>query len=181
MINFNALTKTQKLAIFSFGEPDRLATETNLLVASAMVDKPRVSTLIAVLIELLESDDMTDEDFKQLFWNIRKEFTSRMSRYEELHLQMTGDLCEDYAWAKMAKQMFLGYFGHDKAKFTMKRLAFVEKAMPDPELGKIVHELMSDISMMMVFHPGDYSGTLRKARKFLEFCETKEQGEEPEM
>ena len=70
----------------------------------------------------------------------------------------------------MAKLRFLGYFGHNQAKFTMKRLAFVERAMPDPELQRVVHELMSEIGIMMVFNPEDYPRLLRKGRKFLEYA-----------
>lgn len=134
MMNFNALPETQKLALFAFGEPDRIGTESNLLIAAAMADKPHISSLLSVLVDLLESNEMTDDDFTQLFWNIRSEINARMSRYEEAHLKITGELCEEYAWKGMAKLRFLGYFGHDQAKFTMKRLAFVERAMPDPEL-----------------------------------------------
>ena len=170
MMNFNALPETQKLALFAFGEPDRIGTESNLLIAAAMADKPHISSLLSVLVDLLESNEMTDDDFTQLFWNIRSEINARMSRYEEAHLKITGELCEEYAWKGLAKLRFLGYFGHDQAKFTMKRLAFVERAMPDPELQSVVHELMSEIGIMMVFNPEDYPRMLRKSRKFLEFA-----------
>ncbi len=146
-----------------------------------MAEKPHISGQLSILIDLLSDDEMTDEVFIQLFWHIRHEITARICQYEENHLRITGELSQGHAWSDMAKLRFLGYFGNEEPKFTMKRLAFIEQAMPDPDLQRVVHDLMSDISMAMVWHPENYQEMLRKGRKFLEFAAENEQRKKPEV
>lgn len=173
LFNSDTLTETQKNALFAFGDTSTIGTGCNLIIAASMCEGELTGSILTSIVDLIETSEITDGEFRQLMDQLRHETTERTIAMELQYQHMPGKLANHIYWRELVRMRILAAFGNEKCGITVTRLCYIEHVTVVPGLKQIIHGLIKEIAAMNAYHPETYQDMLKKARKVEEIWKIK--------
>lgn len=135
----------QKMLLFIFGCPDRLQTQDNLQFASMLATDSDVSVALFSLAELLIEVDPTDEQFKQLYYDVRTELEPILYASVIDYLADDSEHAPKFPMLNLLESIFVAGFAGDSMEETLNGLELLRLCITDAKVWEVEKELTSDI------------------------------------